>query len=145
MVRWFDETLWYSVELNDRCEEIVHKCRATGMKAIYSDGAGADENVTLSKHLKAAGLKTTVVPVPFNKFKTTGIIARRWFLERGREYLGPRMKQTIADSKRYRYQETKDGVRKDEVEKMNDHTCDAATAFYASRFGKVIGSVKNDY
>jgi hypothetical protein len=141
-VRWFEEKLWHSVELNDRCQEIALYCRQYRVKAIYADAAGADENVTLAKHLKAAGMRTSVVPVPFNKFKDAGITARRWFLENGRELLGPRMRQTVIDSKRYRYKETAAGVRQDEVVKENDHTCDAATAFYATRFPAASGRVK---
>lgn len=136
-VRWYDETLWYSVELNERCQAIAQVCSQREIRAIYADAAGKDENVTLAKHLK--GTKTQVVPVPFNKFKDAGIIARRWFLENGRELLGPRMKQTVADTKAYHYAETASGVRKDEVEKIDDHTVDAATAFYATRFPAASG------
>jgi hypothetical protein len=140
-VQWFDETLWYAMELNDRCQLIAQDCRDYRVRRIYADAAGKDENVTLARHLKAAGAKTSIQPVPFNKYKDAGITARRWFLERGRELLGPRMLQTVKDSKRYHYKETADGVRKDEPEKINDHTVDATIAFYASRFPYASGRV----
>jgi hypothetical protein len=137
-VRWLSEKLWYSVELNERCLAIAMDAKALRLRTIYADAAGADENRTLAKHLKNVGASTRIVPVPFGDFKTAGISARRWYLERGREVIGPACAQFAADSKKYRYQEGKDGMKEDVV-KADDHTVDAATAFYATRFPSSSG------
>jgi hypothetical protein len=138
-VRWVQERLWHSVELNERCYAIALIAKKLGIKTIYADAAGADENVTLAKHLKDLGVKCGVKPVPFNKYKETGITARRWFLENKREMITPACKQLAIDTKRYRYKEGQDGVIKDDVEKRDDHTVDACTAFFATRFPQVAG------
>lgn len=135
-VRWVDETLWHSVELNERCAEIALKCKRLGISRIYADAAGKDENVTLAKHLKNLGVKTTIKPVPFNKFKTTGITARRWHLERGREAISHNCRVLFRDTKRYRY---KEDAAKEDVIKEDDHTVDATIALYATRFPKAAG------
>lgn len=141
-VRWVVERLWHATELNDRCHAIALICKKLGIRIIYADAAGKDENVTLAQHLKDLGIKTLVKPVPFNPYKETGITARRWFLENRREMITPACKQLAVDSKRYRYKEGSDGVIKDDVEKRDDHTVDAATAFYATRFPQVSGRTR---
>lgn len=132
-VRWIDEKTWRAVELNRRCAEIVEMCRRYSVRVIYADAAGATENDTLASHLKHAGLQTKVKPVSFAKYKHVGIHTRRWYLERGREAIGPRCARLAEDTKQYRYREGKD-----EVVKEDDHTVDAATAFYASRSRRLV-------
>ena len=138
-VHWVYEQQWHATELNVRCKLIAEFCKYNELSDIYADAAGADENFTLREHLYKAGAETKLTPVPFNKYKMAGIQARRWFLENGRESISPNCPGLIHDSKRYRYAETQQGVKKDDVVKENDHTVDAATAAYAVRFGDVAG------
>jgi hypothetical protein len=132
-VHWVDERTWTAVELNARCAEIVEVCRRYGVRMICADAAGATENRTLAQALGAARLKTKVQPVPFGKWKDAGIQVRRYYLEQGMEAIGPKCRELLANTKRYRYQENRD-----EVVKEDDHTVDAATAFYATRL-KALG------
>jgi hypothetical protein len=127
-ISWIDEQLWTATELNERCEHIVQLAATWRIRRIYADAAGATENATLGAYLARAGLDCTVKPVSFSKFKERGIQVRRFHLERGLESISPRCKQLAHNSKRYRYKEDSE-----DVEKKDDHTCDAATAFYASR------------
>lgn len=133
-VHWIDEQVWHAVELNERCAAIVERCRERAVGVIYADAAGASENGTLAYHLALADLPTVVQPVPFGKYKEDGITVRRYYLERGLEAIGPNCPELIRDSKRYRY---KEGT--DDVVKEDDHTVDAATAWYASRRGVLVG------
>lgn len=134
-VRWVREKVWRSVELNARCAEIVAVCSELGVSVIYTDAAGATENLTLATALKAARLKTVVQPVPFGKYKEAGIMARRYYLEKGRESIDAKACPHLArDSKRYHYKEGSDDVVKEE-----DHTVDAGTCFYASKAGVLVG------
>jgi hypothetical protein len=71
-----------------------------------------------------------VITVAFNKYKDSGIKARRWYLEQGLEDISPDCPELIRTTKRYRYKEE---TQKEEVVKEDDHPVDAATAFYASR------------
>ncbi len=130
-VHWFHESLWKQTELNQRCREIAEVCERYNVRIVFTDAAGATENRTLAAHFFSRGLETAIKPVPFGKFKTTGIAVRRWYLQYGREAVGT--PQLAQDSKRYRYKEDKE-----EPEKGDDHTVDAATAFYASR-RRVLG------
>lgn len=139
-VSWIEEHTWTATELNVRCREIVEVCRQLNIEGIWADAAGADENATLALHLRNAGLRTVVQGVPFGApvkrsrgskkatFKDAGISTRRYYLERDLENLGPKCPKLIRDSKRYRYKEDTD-----EILKKDDHTVDAATAFYTSR------------
>ncbi len=125
-IHWFHEKTWKTTELNERCREIAAACKRFGVRVVFADAAGATENRTLLSHLEAMGVETAIKPVPFGRFKEAGIATRRWYLENGLESLGtPKLGR---DTKRYRYKEGRE-----EVEKVDDHTVDAATAFYASR------------
>jgi hypothetical protein len=132
-VSWLLERTWQATALDTRVSAIVEVCRERRIEVVYSDAAGATENAALADALRRADLKTVVQPVPFGKFKDVGIKTRRWYLENGLESLGD-VPGLIRDSKRYRY---KEGA--DDVVKENDHTVDAATAFYASRRGALVG------
>lgn len=132
-VSWIDETLWTATELNIRCEAIALECEKYDVRMIAADAAGATEIRTLSETLARRGLQTTVQPVPFGRWKDTGIDTRRWYLERGMEAIGTKCKTFTGDSKRYRYDE-----RGEKVVKEADHTVDAATAFYATRAGRMV-------
>lgn len=133
-ISWFSEHTWTAVELNERCRAIARICSELGIERIYADAAGKDENVTLAQTLREHGLRTMVTPVPFNKFKESGIQTRRFYLERDLEAIGPKCPVLRTQSKRYRFKEGKD-----EVEKVDDHTVDATIAFYASRRGVLHG------
>lgn len=126
-IRWLEESLWYSVELNKRCQAIADTCERLGIRIVFADAAGKSENVTLAALFEARGMKVVLKPVAFNRFKSVGIATRRWYLEAGLESLG-NVPELIADSKRYRYKEDQE-----EVDKVDDHTVDAATAFYSAR------------
>jgi len=126
-ISWVDEQVYRKVELAERCEQIAAICKQYRVSTIYCDAAGATENVTLAKILERAGAPTFVQPVAFGAYKRAGIMARNWHLENGREVLGPHCTQLLADSKSYHYADD------DKPAKGNDHTVDAATAFYASR------------
>lgn len=132
-VSWIDEALWTATELNVRCEAIALECEKYGVRMIAADAAGATEIRTLSETLARRGLKTSVQPVPFGRYKDAGIDTRRWYLERGMETIGTKCKTFAGDSKRYRYDE-----RGEKVVKEADHTVDAATAFYATRAARLV-------
>jgi hypothetical protein len=134
-ISWVYERLWVATQIETRVSQIVQTCAERNIEAIYADAAGADENAMLGERLGDAGLKTVLIPVPFGKFKDGGIKARRWYLEQGLEAMDPRaVPELLRTTKRYRY---KEGT--DDVEKVDDHPVDAATAFYASRRGVVVG------
>lgn len=127
-ITWVYEHVFEHVELNKRCAEIVDVCRKLGVEVVYADAAGASENVTLAVAFAKAGMRTEVQPVPFNQYKTVGIDVRRYYLENMLEDISPRCDGLISDSKRYHYD-----VSGEKPAKGDDHTVDAATAFYASR------------
>ncbi len=127
-VAWIDERTWHRVELSVRCEEIARLALHYRISTIYADAAGATENVTLAKTLENFGAPTYVQPVPFQTYKGTGILTRQFYQEQGREILSPRVPGLIADTKAYHYERDTDRPAKG-----NDHTVDAATAFYSSR------------
>ncbi len=132
-VHWFYERLWVATQLETRVTSIAEACRDHNVVAVYADAAGASENAALAAALRRAGLRTVVQPVPFGKFKESGIKVRRWYLEQGLESMGD-VPELIRTTKRYRY---KEGT--EDVVKVDDHPVDAATAFYASRRGTVAG------
>jgi hypothetical protein len=112
----------------------VKVCREQSVEAIYADAASPADNARLVDALDRAELPTEVVAVPFGKWKDTGIKTRRWFLENGLEDLSPACPELIRSTKRYHYKEgTEDVVKED------DHPVDAATAFYSSRSGALVG------
>lgn len=127
-IQWVHEFVWEHVELNKRCARIAELAKALNIEVIYADAAGASENVTLAVALAKAGLRTEVQPVPFNQYKTVGIDVRRYYLENMLEDISPRCSGLFTDSKRYHYDQSGE-----KPAKGNDHTVDAATAFYASR------------
>jgi hypothetical protein len=132
-ITWFEECLWVSTQLETRVGAMVESCRHNKIEVVYADAAGADGNAMLAAHLEDAGLPTVVVKVPFNKYKTHGIEARRWFLEQDLETMSAAVPELIRTTKRYRYKEgTEDPLKED------DHPVDAATAFYASRRGALV-------
>lgn len=127
-IAWVGEKVYERLELNERCEHIARMCRDYNVQTVYADAAGASENVTLARILERAGVQTYVQPVPFNVFKKVGIQTRAYYLERGREILTPACPMLRSDSKAYHYDEAGE-----KPAKGDDHTVDAATAFYASR------------
>jgi hypothetical protein len=132
-VYWLAERRWRAVELTDRCTQIAMICAERGVEMIAADAAGATENRTLAETLARFGLNTVLQPVPFNKYKAAGIQTRRWHLERGLEAMAPDCAGLIEDTRRYHY---KEGT--EDVVKESDHTVDAATAFYATRAGRLV-------
>lgn len=131
---WRDEHVYERIELNDRCEDIAKWCKAWRVQVVYADAAGASENQTLAKTFERLNCQTLVQPVPFNAYKTVGIDTRRFYLRKAREVMTDKVPMLRNDSKAYKYKEGSDMP-----EKGNDHTVDAATAFYAS-LGYVLGS-----
>lgn len=125
---WIDEEILVKTELTLKCEVICAHVRQHGIVMIYADAAGADENVTLAMMLEEKGLNCEVTPVPFNAYKKTGILTRRFHHQHEREVIGPNCRQMLMDSKAYHYD--KDGEK---PAKGHDHSVDAVTAFYASR------------
>ncbi len=137
-IAWVYEKIFERIELNERCERIATLCRDFNVKTIYADAAGASENVTLARILERVGVQTYVQPVPFATFKKMGIQTRSYYLEQGREVLTTGCPGLRVDSKSYHYDPTGE-----KPAKGNDHTVDAATAFYASR-GYVLGGFAED-
>ena len=134
-IAWVFEKIYERIELNERCEAISILCRDFNVKTIYCDAAGASENVTLARTLERLGVQTYVQPVPFATFKKMGIQTRNYYLEQGREILTDRCPGLHVDSKAYHYDPSGE-----KPAKGDDHTVDAATAFYASR-GYVLGGL----
>ena len=132
-VAWVHEKVYERIELNERCEAIATLCRNYNVKTVYCDAAGASENVTLARIFERFGVQTYVQPVPFATFKKLGIQTRSFYLEQGREILTSACPGLRIDSKSYHYDPTGE-----KPAKGDDHTVDAATAFYASR-GYVLG------
>lgn len=127
-ITWVYEHVWEHVELNKRCDHIVRILKEMAVSVVYADAAGASENVTLAVAIAKAGLRCEVQPVPFNVYKSVGIDVRRYYLENQLEDISPRCGSLLTDSKRYHYD-----VSGEKPAKGDDHTVDAATAFYASR------------
>jgi hypothetical protein len=136
-IHWIYEHTFEHVELNKRCAAIADACKKLGIEVIYADAAGASENVTLSVALEKAGVDTVVQPVPFNIYKTVGVDVRRYFLENNLEDISPVCDGLIADSKRYHWD-----ASGEKPAKGDDHTVDAATAFYASRADVLHGLIQ---
>lgn len=140
-VTWFDERSWVATQIDERVDGIVELCRLYRVEAVFADAAGATENAKLARTLESAGLKTSVVGMPFGARlamymetnKDGGIKARRWFLENDLETMGPEVPELIRTTKRYHY---KEGT--EDVEKKDDHHVDAVTAFYASRRSAIV-------
>lgn len=132
-ISWVEERSWVATQLDTRISGIVELCRERRIEAIYADAAGATENAALADALDRSDLPTEIVRVPFGKFKDSGIKVRRWYLENDLEAMGevPELRRT---TKRYRYKEGTEDVLKED-----DHPVDAATAFYASRRGALVG------
>lgn len=135
-VSWFKEAIWTAVELQVRCEAIVGMCAEYEVRVVYADAAAPGENTTLARMLRDAGLKITVVPVSFGKWKHIGINTRRWYLENDLEAISSNCPQLIRDSEQYHYKEGSEDVVKEA-----DHTVDAGTCFYSSRATKLIRGV----
>jgi hypothetical protein len=127
-VRWIDEHVWQGYELNERCRQIAEYVDRYSIQEIYADAAGATEIITLSEYLRETTTQCSIQPVPFNKFKTRGIEVRRYYLERGLEAMSTSCHQLAHDTRIYHYKEDSE-----DVEKVDDHTVDAATAYYATR------------
>ncbi len=136
-IAWLYEKIYERIELNARCEAIARVCRDMNIKTVYCDAAGASENVTLAALFDHLGVDTYVQPVSFSTYKKLGIQVRNYYLENGREILTNGCPRLRVDSKAYHYEE--DGER---PAKGNDHTVDAATAFYASRGDALGGFIK---
>lgn len=132
---WLDERSWYTTQIDTRIARIVELCREYRIEGVWADAAGASENAKLKLALLDAGLATEVTAVPFGQklrngeiAKYAGIKARRWYLENDLEAMGDGVPELIRTTKRYHY---KEGT--EDVEKVDDHHVDAATAFYVSR------------
>jgi len=130
-IAWIDEEMLYKTELTVKCEIICRHVAHHNIAIIYADAAGADENVTLAMMLEEKGLACDVQPVPFNAYKKTGILTRRFYHQHEREILGPNCHQLLMDSKSYHYSNTPG--QEEKPAKGKDHSVDAATALYASR------------
>ena len=125
---WVAEEILVKTELTMKCETICQYVKNWNIARIYADAAGADENVTLAMMLEEKNLDCDVQPVPFNAYKKTGILTRRFHHQHKRELIGSDCLQMLQDSKGYHYD--KDGEK---PAKGHDHSVDAVTAFYASR------------
>lgn len=136
-ISWVHEHVFEHVELNKRCQAIADICKRFQVQCVYADAAGASENVTLAVAFEKAGLRTEIQPVPFNIYKDVGIQTRRYYLENNLEDISPVCDGLIADSKRYHWD-----VSGEKPVKGEDHTVDAATAFYASRAATLHGMVE---
>jgi len=137
-IAWVHEKIYERIELNERCEAIATLCRNYNVKTVYCDAAGSSENVTLARIFERFGVQTYVQPVPFATFKKLGIQTRNFYLEQGREVLTSGCPGLRIDSKSYHYDPSGE-----KPAKGDDHTVDAATAFYASR-GYVLGGFLDD-
>jgi hypothetical protein len=138
-VAWVHEKVYERIELNERCEAIAMLCRNYNVKTVYCDAAGASENVTLARIFERFGVQTYVQPVPFATFKKLGIQTRAFYLEQGREILTKACPGLKIDSKSYHYDDSGE-----KPAKGDDHTVDAATAFYASR-SDVLGGFLGEH
>lgn len=137
-VAWIDERRWVATELNVRCERIAELCAEYGIEMIAADAAGATEIRTLAETLSRHGLKTTIQPMAFGKWKAAAISTRQWYLERGIEAIGPGCKTLGRETKKYRYKEDSKGVMTEDVVKKDDHGIDGTLAFYATRAGRMV-------
>lgn len=132
-ISWIDERRWTATELNVRCERIAELCAEYGIEMIAADAAGATEIHTLAETLGRHGLKTTIQPVAFGKWKAAAISTRRWYLENALEAIGPGCKTLGRETKKYRYKEDSEDVIKED-----DHGIDGTLAFYATRAGRMV-------
>jgi hypothetical protein len=132
-VSWLHEQLWTATDIDVRVNHMVDMCRERNVLAIYADAASPADNARLGDALDRAELPTEVVAVPFGQYKDRGIKTRRWYLESGLEVLSPECPTLISETKKYHFREGTE-----DVEKTDDHTCDAATAFYSSRLGAML-------
>ena len=123
----------FATDIDARVNAIVDACRTHNILAIYADAASPADNARLGDALDRAELDTEVVAVPFGQYKDQGIKTRRWYLENGLEAISPECPTLISETKRYHF---KEGT--EDVEKVDDHSVDAATAFYSSRLGAML-------
>jgi len=127
---------WELTELTERCEAISDICIKFKVIRIYSDVAPKDSNITLNKILRNNRVRTKVIPVAFNKFKTMGIEVVRFILEwKLLNITDKKFKKTMQE---YHYKDTESEV----IVKEDDHYPDALTAWAASK-SKILGLLQD--
>ena len=134
---WVWEHVFEQVELNKRCKAIAQTAKAFGIEVIYADAADPSSNTTLAVALDRISAATEIQPVPFGVYKDVGIQTRRYYLENNLEDMMATCNQLIVDTKRYHWDPSGE-----KPAKGDDHTVDAATAFYASRAEVLHGLVQ---
>jgi hypothetical protein len=131
-VTWVEERIYQRVELGEKLDDIMQAITYWSIQAIYADAAGATENRALAKRIEDAGIDCIVQPVPFQTYKKSAILTRKWYLEQGLEVVTAGCPGFIMDSKGYHWDPRK-GAGDEAPAKSRDHTVDAASAFYAPR------------
>jgi len=143
-VRWIDEKVWQGEHIEVRVSEILEKVIEHRIEILYCDAEDASANRSLFAALREARLPPRLIKVPFGRrprapeetLKRSGITTREWYLEHDLEDITPACPTLIRDTKKYRYKEDSE-----DVEKVDDHSVDAATCFFASRRGVLQGGL----
>ena len=131
-IAWFDERSWVATQLDTRVDSIVELAKRYRLEAIYADAAGATENAKLAMRLTGPDLArpSWVCRSASSRKQASRFVAGIWKTTWKRWATCPNSSRT---TKRYRYKEgTEDPMKED------DHPVDAATAFYASRRGRIV-------
>lgn len=126
---------WEYWELTDRCNEIAEMCIEYKISVIYCDSNPKDATITLRKILKKKRATwVQVVPIAFNKWKTTAIDVVRFLLER--DLINIKDKVLQDKLKKFHYK----NVEQEIIAKEDDHYPDALIAWAASRTS-ILGKV----
>ncbi len=118
---------WELVELTERCQQISDICIEKDIKILYTDISPKDSNITLRKILTKNRVPTKIMPVAFNKFKTTGIKVIQYMLKQG--IIDITDKELKKKMQEYHYK----NIEQEQIAKEDDHYPDALTAWAASR------------
>jgi len=118
---------WEYMELTDRCRKIADICIEKQIKTLYTDIAPKDSNITLQKIFKKENVSTKIIPVSFSKWKAKGIETVRFLLDKG--MLGITDADFRKELQKYHYKNPEHEV----VDKVDDHSADALTAWAASK------------
>jgi hypothetical protein len=125
---------WEYIELTDKCKQIAEIVIKMKIKTLYTDIAPKDSNITLQKIFRKRKVSTKIIPVSFSKWKDKGIKVVRFLLEK--KIIGITNLEFKKELQKYHYKDAEHEV----VDKIEDHSADALTAWAASKSNLLGGS-----
>jgi len=127
---------WEYIELTDRCEAIADECIKSKVTTLYTDISPKDSNITLQKIFRQRRIATEIIPVAFGKWKGKGIDVVRFLFDK--KMIGFSDLEFRKELQKYHYKNAEHEV----VDKVEDHTADALTAWAASKSHLLVDEKK---